>query len=311
MTFGITFGEDIIVTMKNDVPNALGSVNSFVSQFRDERNVMTTQRMKKIAEESQKEVMEYLTKEDGNGRRLQEHSEATSFWITNQIYIKGVSKDLIKSLRQIKGVEFVEKEQTYQVEEPIEVSNENSTIDAVQWGINRVRNGLSDDFIGKDIIVANIDTGVRGSHRILKSSFMGEYGWYDPYKRTSSPNDQNGHGTHVMGTIVGSEGYGVAPGATWMACKGCADRSCKQSALIACGQFFLCPHKTSGSSSKNDCSKAPHVINNSWGGGQGSRWFKRVVNAWQEAGIIPVFFTRQFRSRMWHSQFSRRLLERD
>ncbi|KAI9991687.1 hypothetical protein PInf_017036 [Phytophthora infestans] len=46
------------------------------------------------------------------------------------------------------------------------------------------------------------------------------------------------------------------------------------------------PYEPSGTS--KDCSKAPNIVNNSWGGGQGLTMFDGVINAWRAAGIIPV-----------------------
>ncbi|ODM86649.1 Bacillopeptidase F, partial [Orchesella cincta] len=41
--------------------------------------------------------------------------------------------------------------------------------------------------------------------------------------------------------------------------------------------------------SKPDCSKAPHVVSNSWGGGRGTTWYEPVIEAWVAGGIVPVF----------------------
>lgn len=43
--------------------------------------------------------------------------------------------------------------------------------------------------------------------------------WFDAISGLTTPYDNNGHGTHTMGTAVGSGGIGVAPGARWIACK--------------------------------------------------------------------------------------------
>jgi len=64
--------------------------------------------------------------------------------------------------------------------------------------------------------------------------------------------------------MVGTGGIGVAPGAKWIACKGCAGSGCAESDLKACGQWVICPTNSQGNNP--DCSKAPVVVNNSWGG---------------------------------------------
>jgi subtilisin family serine protease len=50
---------------------------------------------------------------------------------------------------------------------------------------------------------------------------------------------------------------------------------------------MLCPTTPDGKT--QDCTKAPRVVNNSWGGGQGSTNFSAAIDALKAAGIIPVF----------------------
>jgi hypothetical protein len=157
------------------------------------------------------------------------------------------------------------------------------------WGIERIGapKVWADGNTGQGVIVASIDSGVRSTHEALRGNFRGAYGWYDPEAEEPLPYDRSGHGTHTMGTIAGAKGIGVAPGVTWMTCKGCRTDKCTQSELLACAQFILCPTDTQGNNA--DCSKAPRVVNNSWGGGQGGTFYKAAVDAWVKAGIIPVF----------------------
>ncbi|RHY85385.1 hypothetical protein DYB26_012030 [Aphanomyces astaci] len=159
-----------------------------------------------------------------------------------------------------------------------------------EWGINTIQapelwaKGIK----GDGIVVGIIDSGVRYTHKWLKTSWRSEYGWFDLYNNTELPNDdQQGHGTHVTGIIVGKQGIGVAPNAQWIACKGCSDDFCEQYKVIQCAEFLLCPHDKDGNNS--DCSKAPHVINNSWGLYDTIFWMEDTIAAWREAGIIPVF----------------------
>lgn len=73
----------------------------------------------------------------------------------------------------------------------------------------------------------------------------------------------------------------------WSACRGCPGVFCSQSNLLACGEFFTCPTLADGS--KPDCSWAPHVVSNSWGGGRQNTWYNGVIDTWHAAGIIPIF----------------------
>jgi subtilisin family serine protease len=103
--------------------------------------------------------------------------------------------------------------------------------------------------------------------------------------------DNNGHGTHVTGTMVGDDGgsnqVGVAPRAHWIAAKGCESNSCSSSALLASGQWMLAPRDLNGQNPRADL--RPHVVNNSWGGGRGNPWYQSTVDAWIAAGIFPQF----------------------
>ncbi|MEN6603833.1 MAG: S8 family serine peptidase, partial [Bryobacteraceae bacterium] len=143
---------------------------------------------------------------------------------------------------------------------------------------------------GAAIVVANIDTGVLYTHEALYRQYRGYNSatgtythtgnWYDPSGRYEAPNDGNGHGTHTMGTMVGDDGgsnkIGVAPGARWIACRGCRTSSCFNFDLTACAQWMV------------DIGK-PDVVNNSWGGGGGDSWYQSYVNGWVATGIFPAF----------------------
>ena len=65
-----------------------------------------------------------------------------------------------------------------------------------------------------DQVVAVIDTGIDGNHPMLAGKVMAFHDWVSNAGNAVPPYDDNGHGTHVAGTIagVGAEG-GVAPGA--------------------------------------------------------------------------------------------------
>ncbi|ETV73079.1 hypothetical protein H257_12116 [Aphanomyces astaci] len=140
---------------------------------------------------------------------------------------------------------------------------------------------------GDGIVVANIDSGVRHTHESLESNWQREYGWFDPYNKTNKlPDDDDGHGTSVMGIMVGTKGIGVAPKAKWIACKG-LNHGLEGLKVVECAQFLLCPHNNDGK--KCDPSKAPHVINGSFGYPTSNFYLEDIIAKWRAAGIIPVF----------------------
>jgi subtilisin family serine protease len=91
-----------------------------------------------------------------------------------------------------------------------------------------------------------------------------------------------------MGTIAGQNGIGVAPGATWIACKALNGQGSGTNAgLISCGQWMNCPTLPNGNTPL--CEMAPHIVSNSWGGGQQNPFYNEVINSWHASNIIPVF----------------------
>lgn len=210
-------------------------------------------------------------------------------WISNQIFVKDCPSALITLILALPCVLSVDDELSILLPKPNMTADSTNNTQAAGWGQAKIGAPAvwSAGNTGQNTVVATIDSGVLYTHEALIGNYRGSYGWYDPISFAATPYDDNGHGTHTMGSLAGSKGIGVAPGAKWMACKGCSSTSCAQSKLLACAQFILCPTDTNGYN--KDCSKAPHVVSNSWGGGRGLTYFQSAIDAWVAAGIIPVF----------------------
>lgn len=187
----------------------------------------------------------------------------------------------------------------------ITVLDENNILN--QWGVVNVgaptvwANGNT----GENAVVAIIDTGARYTHVALSGTYRGnagtyrantasnhDYNWFAPAGHAPSPSDTNGHGTHVTGSIAATHGLGVAPGSKWIACRGCAGAGCADLDLMSCGNWVACPTTTDNQSP--NCNMAPHIVNNSWGGGQNNPWFNSIITAWRNAGIVPIFSAGNF-----------------
>jgi subtilisin family serine protease len=260
------------------VVNAI-EIQSF--QTRTQRLNSLASSLKTHAKQSQQQVLSFLKSKSVQHK---------SFWISNQIYIVDADKNLVEAISNFPEVSIVEEERIITLDTPVnskQVRKADPT-PLAEWGIEKIKAeeawAVSN---GSGVVVANIDTGVRYTHEAVRDNYRADYGWFDPYAQTQTPNDQNGHGTHTMGTIAGSKGVGVAPGAQWIACKGCSTSSCSQSALTGCGQWALCPTKPNGQD--EDCSKAPVLVSNSWGGGRGDNWYEGITEAWIAGGIVPIF----------------------
>ena len=229
----------------------------------------------------------------------------TPFWVANTIRVTA-GADLLNEIAVQPGVAEIVADGAYEVPLP-KAGTDLAEVNAVEWNINRVRapevwSGFGTR--GEGTVVANIDTGVQFDHPALVGSYRGNlgdgtfdhnYNWFDPSQVCGSPSttpcDNIGHGTHTMGTMVGDDGggnqVGVAPGAEWMAAKGCESSGCSFEALLGSAQWVLAPTDLSGANPRPDL--RPHVVNNSWGGGPGDPFYREMVQAWAAAGIFPVF----------------------
>ncbi|CAK4846757.1 unnamed protein product [Aphanomyces euteiches] len=107
-----------------------------------------------------------------------------------------------------------------------------------EWGIETI--GAPDIwkyYNGTGAVVGSIDTGALYTHEAIKDNWRAENGWFDPYENSTIPFDTLGRGSHTVGTMVGSHGIGVAPGAKWIACLGLYYGFGFTDSLLACAQL--------------------------------------------------------------------------
>ncbi len=93
--------------------------------------------------------------------------------------------------------------------------------ETLPWGVDRIDAELAwDGSTGAGVKVAIVDTGIDLTHPDLAANIKGGINTINPSK---TPNDDNGHGSHVAGTIAGIDNeigvIGVAPGANLYAVK--------------------------------------------------------------------------------------------
>src|SRR6185295_14141036 len=112
-------------------------------------------------------------------------------------------------------------------------------------------------FTGQGIVVGGADTGYQWDHPALKPHYRGwngvtanhDYSWHDSIHSSAGPCvgnspqpcDDNSHGTHTMGTAIGSDGgsnqIGMAPGAKWIGCRNMDQGNGTPTTYAECFQF--------------------------------------------------------------------------
>ena len=268
-----------------------------------ERGTYVYQTLREVADRSQAGVRAELDSKGASYR---------SFWVVNAIRVKA-TEGLLMDIAERADVEAIRGSAGFYIP-PVEAGKEEPKVQGIEWNIERIKahqvwSQFNDR--GENIVVATIDTGVHYTHPAVVQQYRGNLGggnfnhnfnWEDPSNVCGNPSnapcDNNSHGTHVTGTMVGDDGnpgpnqIGVAPHAKWIACKGCESNSCSDTALTTCAQWMLAPTDLAG----NNANPAlrPHVVNNSWAGGGGDPWYTAFVDAWVASGIFPQFANANF-----------------
>ena len=213
-------------------------------------------------------------------------SLVSPLWILNAIEVTA-EPDVIQELASRPEVQSVEPVTTIQAPEPAAAATAELNIERVNapalWGLG---------FRGQGIVVANMDTGVDGSHPELAARWRGgTNSWYDPNgQHPTTPVDVSGHGTETMGVMVGGDAggtsIGMAPDAKWIAVKIFNDSGFATTVGIHRGfQWLLDPD---GNPATAD---APNVVNNSWTMGSFgcNLEFQLDLRNLRAASILPVF----------------------
>ena len=252
--------------------------------------------LKEISLTSQRNVKEFVEAEVANGNA----KEFQSYHIVNGMAVTA-TKEVAEKIATFAEVEKLLPNETRELYTTVDKEAEapKAELANVEWNVERVGAPAVWDMgiDGTGVVVASIDTGVQWDHPGLKEKYRGydassgevdhTYSWYDATAGQGTPYDDQGHGTHVTGTMVGAEPngsnqVGVAPGAKYLSVRAFTSAGGTDVDLLDAAEWILAPG--------GDTTMAPDVVNNSWGGGPGlDEWYRDVVIAWRAAEIFPEF----------------------
>ncbi len=203
------------------------------------------------------------------------------FWLINAFSAQ-INRDELAELAADPAVATIELNPTIRVTGTAEDAQGGWGIDAISARSARTRFGVT----GAGVRVGSIDTGVDATNPELAGSIAA---WRDFVGGQPNPYDDNGHGTHTIGTMVArnvtGQPIGIAPGAQAVVAKAIrADGTASGADLLAAAEWMTDPD---GDPVTADY---PTVINNSWAAvGASNEWFRPMVQRWVAMGITPVF----------------------
>ena len=292
-------------TSNEDIQKLSKTIKTDESKDDKDRKAVIAQ-LSQTAIESQNGILDWLEeeKESGNVKNYE------GFYIINAIHLKAKA-NLIEKLASYPKVDKIDINQKIQAENPVDKqpSKVESDRDEIEWNLKNIGADLAwnQGIRGQGVTVGIMDSAVDANHPALKRKFKG----YDQSSDGVNFNDSNyfdaiqgkqdtsgvldmAHGSHCTGIVLGSElnsngeefnRIGVAPDAQWINARifDSNYKNVEQSSFIKAAEWMLAPG--------NDPSKAPQIINNSWGGSQylTDTWFKSTVDRWRQAHILPVF----------------------
>ena len=167
-------------------------------------------------------------------------------------------------------------------------------------------------YTGQGVVVGAQDTGYQWDHPALINQYRGWNGstadhdnnWHDSIHTDNgtcdgdspAPCDDDAHGTHTLGTVLGDDGganqIGMAPGARWIGCRNMNNGAGTPASYLECFEFFLAPYPVGGDPLDGNPDLAPDVTNNSWScpasEGCSANSLLAAVEAQRAAGIVTV-----------------------
>lgn len=226
-----------------------------------------------------------------------------AYWLINAVLVTG-SEDAIRSLAARADVAVAEVDLVPQLIGPVgaapmadKARGIGITPGLVAVGARRVWDELQ--IRGEGTLIGSFDTGVDGDHPALSARWRGNHAphdecWLDVLDNGSTtPIDDDGHGTHTTGTMTGlavDDTIGVAPASEWIAVNAIGQTVNEDfdNDVLDCFQFFTDPDGDPGT-----LDDVPDVVQNSWGVNENfagyvdcdSRWWD-AIDACEAAGVM-------------------------
>ena len=244
-----------------------------------------------------------------------------AYWVTNMLWVRG-DRALVQTLAARPEVSNVYANTAQRVALPAPTrAVQRATTEGIEWNVAFVGAPAvwAKGITGQGAVIGGQDTGYDWQHEALKAQYRGwggraadhDYSWHDAIHADNpntspgnpcgfnapAPCDDDGHGTHTMGTMVGAtatRNLGMAPGARWIGCRNMEQGWGTPATYAECYEWFIAPYPAGGDPfSDGDPSKAPHVINNAWScppveGCAAPEVLQAVVEAVRAAGIVTV-----------------------
>jgi len=165
--------------------------------------------------------------------------------------LNGVAAKLSKAdaekLSKDKRVKYIEEDQLVALAPGGKPGGGGSVAQEIPWGIARV-NGIS-NYTGSAVAWV-IDTGIDLDHPDLNVNAARGFNAFTTGRDAGAPNDGNGHGSHVAGTIGAINNtigvIGVAPGATVIPIKVLDSRGSGSYSGVIAGVDFVAANGKSG-----------------------------------------------------------------
>jgi len=282
-----------LIFMKDQIDlNQFKSDYGFITSTRGEQHRQVITELQRIATESQPGLISYLSGRQSEGTV----GEFRGYWICNMIAAELTAEEA-HAVAAREEVDEIFSDFKGELVEPVEVQKADPpVINSVEIGVRAIKadSMWALGYTGQGRLVCNIDTGVDGTHPALNHKWRGNNGypalesWYDSANPGNNyPHDEQGHGTHTMGTICGRSNsgidtVGVAIDAQWIAARAV---DVTGGNIAASFEWAADPD-----GDPNTVDDVPDAISNSWGSiGSCPPTYYTLIDNCEAAGAAVVF----------------------